>query len=110
MYDPSGKLLGNYTTNEDGEILIENLPYGLGYILSETKVPSGYMFDKVKLSFDITENGKTIELSAVNEKIPPSDFPNTGDDGISILWITLMAVLAGAFVFTLTLQQHKFSK
>ena len=110
LYDPSGKLLGNYTTNEDGEILIENLPYGFGYILSETKAASGYMFDKVKLSFDITENGKTIELSAVNEKIPPSDFPNTGDDGISILWITLMAVLAGAFVFTLTLRQHKFSK
>jgi hypothetical protein len=37
--------------------------------------------DKSEIVFDITENGATVEVSAVNEKTPPppTDIPKTGD-------------------------------
>ncbi|HCC34800.1 MAG TPA: hypothetical protein DEQ02_03880 [Ruminococcaceae bacterium] len=96
LYDPDGNLLGIYTTDQNGEIFIPDLPYGFGYKLTETKAPEGYKLGKVKFSFDITENGATIELAATNEKIPPSGNPKTGDDSNIWLWVAVAGVSVAA--------------
>jgi LPXTG-motif cell wall-anchored protein len=98
LYDPDGNLIGTYTTDENGELLIENLPYGFGYKLIETKAPNGYKLGKVELTFDITENGVTVELTAENEVIPPPDNPKTGDDSNMTLWLILMGVSVAALL------------
>ena len=91
LYDPDGNVIGSYITDQNGVLLIENLPYGFGYKLVESKAPEGYTLKKTELSFDITENGATVELSAVNEKTPPPENPKTGDDSNIGLWFALLA-------------------
>ncbi len=78
LYGPDGGLLGNYATDENGEFFIEGLTYGTGYKLIEKQAPKGYLPNETPLLFDITENGAVIELTAVNEKIPEPDNPQTG--------------------------------
>lgn len=106
LYAPDGEELGEYITDENGELLIEELPYGTGYKLVEHKAPMGYQLAEVALSFDITENGKVIELSAVNEKIPPTDSPQTGDTFPMALWLTVAGVSFGTLIL-LTLGRRK---
>ena len=98
LYDPDGNLISSYTTDKNGEIFIENLPYGFGYKLVESKAPEGYKLEKTEISFDITENGATVELSAVNEKAPTPDNPKTGDDSNVGLWIALAGISAAALI------------
>jgi len=64
----------------------------------ESKAPDGYKLGKTELSFDITENGATVELSAANEKIPTSDSPKTGDDSNVGLWIAIAVISAAALI------------
>ena len=89
LYDPAGERLGEYSTDENGEIFVENLPYGKGYKWVETKAPANYSVGE-NYSFDITEQGQTVEVAAVNLKIP-----QTGDTGAPYMALLGMAV-AGA--------------
>lgn len=98
LYDSGGDLLGSYTTDENGEFLIEGLAYGSGYELIERQAPDGYRLDETPLAFDITENGEVIELTAVNEKIPQSDNPQTGSRSGMKLWLALAGVSLGMLV------------
>lgn len=107
LYAPDGEELGEYITDENGELLIEGLAYGTGYKLVERKAPMGYQLAEVTLTFDITENGKVIELAAVNERIPPTpDSPQTGDTFPMALWLTVAGASFGA-VLLLTLGRRK---
>ena len=114
LYDPNGEKIGEYTTNEDGVISVENLPYGAGYKFVEIKAPKGYQLDETPIAFDIAEDGALVELFAENEKIPDKPdspdspkipwLPKTGDDFNAWLWIVISGVsaiaLAGiAFVY-----------
>lgn len=94
LYGQDGSLIAGYTTDKNGEIFIENLPYGSGYKLVESKAPEGYTLGKTEFSFDITENGVTLEFSAINKKTPTPHNPKTGDDSNLGLWIALAAASA----------------
>ena len=89
LYNPVGELLGEYTTDENGEIFVENLPYGKGYRWVEIKALKGYT-PSGEILFDITDNGATIEVSAVNTRIP-----QTGDTGVGA-YVWLMSLSTGA--------------
>jgi len=95
LRDPDGNTLGGYTTDENGEILIEGLPYGFGYKFIETQAPDGYTLGDDEITFDITENGETVEIAAANDKIPvtPGN-PKTGYNGHIGLWYALTAASA----------------
>jgi len=107
LYDPDGDLIGSYTTDENGEIFIENLPYGFGYNLVESKAPDGYKLEKTELSFDVTENSATVELSATNEKIPMSGNPKTGDNSNIGLWIALAGISVAALIGIGVTSKHR---
>jgi len=110
LYDPAGVLQGSYTTNDKGEICIEGLVYGFGYKLVETKAPAGYKLDQTEIGFDITENGKTIELTATNTFVPP-DIPKTGDDSLPIwVWISLIVASGAAALGAILLKRRKRTK
>ena len=107
VYDllaPDGSKLGSFTTDQNGEIFVSNLPYGKGYAFTETKAPSGYALDKTPHTFDITTQGTTVEVKATGKKTPTPNNPNnpkTGDDSHVGLWIALTGVSAGALAFLL---------
>lgn len=70
LYNHTGRefaLVEEYVTDKNGEILIENLPYGK-YQLIESETLENYVLDKTPIDFFIQEDGKTVELSMTNEK------------------------------------------
>ena len=61
----SDVLVGKFTTDANGKIVVENLDPG-DYYFIETKGLDGYVVDKEKLEFTIPGNGGTIELTKSN--------------------------------------------
>ena len=69
LYSPDGKtVLQTAVTNEKGYLKFADVEYGFGYIIKETKTPVGYL-PVADMKVDITENGKTIELTATDKVI-----------------------------------------
>ena len=84
LYDSSGDLIGNYTTDTNGVIKVDNLTYGAYYFV-ETAAPTGYMLDSKPVEFTIdavsTNSGsEEIKVKATNMKIAnqPTVFRLTG--------------------------------
>ncbi|PGE04280.1 thioester domain-containing protein [Bacillus pseudomycoides] len=65
LVDAKGNLISEHTTDKNGVIKVENLPFGQ-YKFIEKTAPSGYILVKEQIPFNIKENGKTIELIAKN--------------------------------------------
>ena len=81
-----------YTTNADGQIIVENLPCGKYYFM-EVKTADGYMPYGDKLYFEIdgeTDASLNVTLDVKNEK---AVMPETGGCG-NVLFGLLSAVLA----------------
>lgn len=61
-------LVGTYTTNADGEIEVPNLDYGQ-YYFKEEQAPQGYNLDNNEVPFQITTEGKTVNVSETDTQI-----------------------------------------
>lgn len=71
------ELIGNFKTNNNGEIYIENLKVGK-YILKETKTKEEYMINENELEIEIIYN-ETREIIIQNKRKPePKLLPKTG--------------------------------
>ncbi|KFM95104.1 TQXA domain-containing protein [Bacillus clarus] len=68
LKDASGKVIGEYKTDKNGEINVKDLAYGK-YSFVEKASPNGYVLVTEPISFEIKEHGKIIELLAVNHLI-----------------------------------------
>ncbi|MEH6891603.1 SpaA isopeptide-forming pilin-related protein [Bacillus sp. JJ864] len=68
LQDSKGKKISEHTTDKNGLIKINNLPFGEYQFIEKTS-PKGYVLAKEPISFRITEHGKTIELVAKNNQI-----------------------------------------
>ena len=102
LYNPEGELLGEYATDKNGEIFVEDLPYGKGYKWVEIEALDGYTVGSA-IVFDITENDMTTEVSAVNSKIP-----QTGDSGVGT-YVGLLMLSAGALAIACRFGKRKKS-
>ena len=67
IYDINNNLLITKETNENGEIIIDNLPYGKYYII-EKEANSMYQITNEKVYFEIKENGEVVKAQMTNEK------------------------------------------
>ncbi|MGH0789838.1 SpaA isopeptide-forming pilin-related protein [Bacillus cereus] len=65
LADAKGSSISEHTTDKNGVIKVENLPFGQYQWIEKTS-PAGYILVKEPIPFSITENGKTIELIAKN--------------------------------------------
>ncbi|MES1052761.1 TQXA domain-containing protein [Bacillus thuringiensis] len=65
LADAKGNPISEHTTDKNGVIKVENVPFGQYQFIEKTS-PSGYVLVKEPIPFSITENGKTIELIAKN--------------------------------------------
>ncbi|MEW4151148.1 SpaA isopeptide-forming pilin-related protein [Bacillus thuringiensis] len=70
LQDSKGKI-SEHKTDKNGLIQVNNLPFG-SYQFVEKQAPTGYTLTKEPIPFNISENGKTIELTAKNKAITGS--------------------------------------
>ncbi|WP_297517867.1 SpaA isopeptide-forming pilin-related protein, partial [uncultured Clostridium sp.] len=66
LYNSIGNLIGEYTTNSDGYIIVNKLKYG-NYSIKELVAPAGYELNNEKVNFTVDSQGvKT--LTVVDKK------------------------------------------
>ncbi|WP_242274727.1 SpaA isopeptide-forming pilin-related protein [Bacillus cereus group sp. BfR-BA-01310] len=68
LKDTSGKVIGEYKTDKNGEVSVKDLAHGK-YSFVEKASPNGYVLVTEPIEFEIKEHGKVIELLAVNQLI-----------------------------------------
>ena len=86
-------------TDENGKIIITDLPVGKYFIL-ESNAPDGYILNEEKMWFSITENGEIVKADMTNEKIV--EVPNTlqeKDILIEIISATLLLSGIGIIIY-----------
>lgn len=86
-------------TDENGKIIITDLPVGKYFIL-ESDAPDGYILNEEKMWFSITENGEIVKADMTNEKIV--EVPNTlqeKDILIEIISATLLLSGIGIIIY-----------
>ena len=68
IYSENDELIFTGRTDEEGKIVIEELPVGKYYIL-EKEAPVGYVLNEEKMYFEIKENGEVVKSTMKDEKI-----------------------------------------
>ncbi len=68
IYDTGDTLIEELTTDENGIAISTELVYG-DYYLKEIAPPPGYNLNEMPISFEIREQGRTVELTADNSII-----------------------------------------
>lgn len=99
IYTDKDELIFSGRTDENGKIIIKNLPVGKFYIL-EKDAPESYILNEEKMWFSITENGEIVKANMTNEKIVK--VPNTlqeKDTFIEIISATLVLAGIGIIVY-----------
>lgn len=74
--------LASVTSDKNGKVRFENVEYG-EYIIKETMAPNKYTLNKDLLPASITENGKTVTLSAVSNALAKGSIIITKEDSIT---------------------------
>ena len=69
LNDDEEKLIGEYITDKDGKVIIDNLPAGHKYFILEKEAPEGYILNTDKIEFEIKENGEIVKSGMTNTKI-----------------------------------------
>ena len=65
LTDSTGKLISEAVTGTEGKITFSGMALGK-YILTETEAPKGYALDSTPIPVELTEHGKTVEISVKN--------------------------------------------
>ncbi|RFT63913.1 TQXA domain-containing protein [Bacillus clarus] len=68
LQDSKGKKISEHKTDKNGLIEVKDLPFG-AYSFVEKQAPTGYVLTKKPIPFSISEQGKTIMLTAKNKHI-----------------------------------------
>lgn len=71
LLDSTGNPFAKGTTDENGILFFENIPFG-DYYLEELEAPDGYKADTTPYVFSIDADGRKIEIRRENTRIPGS--------------------------------------
>ena len=102
IYNDKDELVYTGTTDENGKIVIEKIPYGKYYIL-EKEAPKGYTLNAEKMPFEIKENGEIVKCSMKDEKIievpntEKNDFPTAEVGSILLCLLGIGVFIYGKF-------------
>ena len=91
IYNENEQLIYSNRTNENGEIIIEELRYGK-YFIIEKEAPEGYLLNPDRMYFEIKEDGEIIKTTMVNERIV-IEVPNTLKNKSYIYEITALLLI-----------------
>lgn len=96
LTDSDGKEIMRGVTDENGELLFENIRFG-SYRITETAEKDGYIKSDEITCAEITENGQTLTFELTNKKLPPppAEVPKTGDGTLLNVWVFAMLCSLG---------------
>lgn len=103
LYDNNNNLIDTQTTNENGQILFENLIYGK-FILIETKTAPGYELNKDKIEIELSDSNKNVEITIHNHQ--RTELPFAGGKS-SILFIVIGFGLIMIAIIIITVIEKK---
>jgi len=91
IFTEEDKLIFTGTTDEKGNIVIDNLPANnKKYYIIEKSASTGYKLSDEKVYFELTENGQVIKAHMTNEKIKGNlVFLKTDEDGNALAGIKI---------------------
>ena len=97
IYNEKDELIFSGRTDENGQVIIEELEYGKYYIL-EKEAPTGYTLNEEKMYFEVKEDGEIIKCTMTDDKIV--EVPNTNkNDTLALGMITLISLGAGCVIY-----------
>ena len=106
LYDDNSNLLFTKETDENGQILFEELAYGK-YTLVETKTVPGYELNKDKIELEVSNDNKDIEITVHNKK--RIELPFAGGSS-SILFIIIGVSLIISAVIIVIIENRRKKK
>lgn len=90
IYTENNELVYSGYTDQNGKIVINELPVGKYYIL-EVEAPSGYELNPEKMEFEILNNGDVIKCTMTNELII-TEVPNTEENKFPLFELISLCV------------------
>lgn len=104
IYTEDGKLVEKKYTDENGEVVFENLTYGKYYFI-EFDAPDGYEINNEKHYFEVTKDGEILHDTMTDEKTP---VPDTGNDNsVAIPVVAATASMLGLAAITIAVKARK---
>lgn len=89
IYNENDELIFSGRTDENGKIVLKNMPYGKYYIL-EKEAPEGYVLNEEPMPFEVKENGEVIKATMEDEKIKSTILIHKVDqDGKPLVGVTI---------------------
>ena len=101
IYTEDDVLMGTYTTDDKGMVIIKDLPLSNGkryYILEKQTSDSSYLLNEEKMYFEINENGEVVKATMTNEKVEMPKTFNT-DLTSSIIIISTAVLGLGLLIY-----------
>ena len=95
IYDSSKKIVYTKTTDENGEIKIDDITYG-DYYLKQVSVPNGYVLNDETISFKVNDDNCLSKISMKNNKI---NMPKTTTKNIDIISLIILFINVGIIKF-----------
>ena len=74
LYDATGKKVKTAISNQNGEVLFENIAFGK-YLIKETDAPIGYELNEEEYEVSITEDGVTIDKDVNGQALKITNKP-----------------------------------
>ena len=109
LLDQDKNVVDKGYTDKEGLVSFENIPYG-NYFYREFKVGAPcYKLDDSLYEFSIQEDGEVIKKNMVNERLPETEIPSTGDP-TNVALFAAIACLSTAGMIALILTGRKITK
>lgn len=94
LYNSLHEIIYNGKTDENGKIILEDLPYG-EYYIKQVKVPSGYILNDEKVEFSVNDITCVADINVTNEKtiMPVTSSPDK--NGLGLILTMCLGVIFG---------------
>lgn len=109
LYDANGKTISQAVSNSNGIAVFSDIPYG-NYSVRETAAPEGYGIDNNMHAVSLNAQNTAPTVKVVDEKIPLTPNPKTGNEkGLPLAETGILALASGGVILSrkMRFRKHK---